>query len=288
MKQQRILLIFAICIISLINLSSALLIKSVSMYPDQISQGESSQVRILIDNNGNNDLTDISVVLDLSTVPFAPYNSGSEFGIDKLKEGRTNEAEFEIIALNSAKPGIYKIPVQIIYTENSLQKTKSSLISITVKSKPVIGVDLESSVLLKTSENTVNIRVTNKGLSDIQFLEISLDKSTYFDILSSNTAYIGDLNSNDFDTGSFNLYFKETTPDKITLPVTIKYQDTLNKQYIEKKDITLQVYTTQKAKQLGLIKTTSYTLYIIIIIVLIIIYLIYKKRKNKKREEERF
>src|SRR3989338_3974305 len=101
-----------------ISLASALTINSVSTSPDEVAPGEISKIRIEIVNNGDETVTDVSVSLDLSIVPFAPFDSSSEFSIDEIKKDRTKQADFEISALNDAKSGNYKIPVKISYMEN--------------------------------------------------------------------------------------------------------------------------------------------------------------------------
>ena len=286
MKKQVILMLSVMLLISFINLSSALIINSVDMKPDQISPGGISDIKIEIENNGESTLDDISVLLDLTSSPFAPFDSATEFGIDELKKNRVDYAEFSITALEEATPGIYKIPVQITYNENGVIKTKNSLIAISVESKPIIDVVVEERLLLKGQENQVNLRVLNKGLGDVKFLEVEMEGSTYFSLLSPNSVYIGGISSDDYDTAQFSVYFNENIPNTIYIPVKIFYKDNLNKEYSENKDIQLRVYSRNDAINLGLLSRNNTFIYVLIIIVLIIIYFIY--RRIKKRRKKRF
>ena len=140
------LMLVSIFSFALLNSVQALTIDAVSI-ADEIKPGGTSRITISLNNNGDEDITDVSVVLDLSSVPFAPYNSASEFSIDEIREDKTKDAHFEIIALNNAKSGIYKIPLMITYIEEDKLKTKNSLISIVVDSQPIIDVSVDDGLV---------------------------------------------------------------------------------------------------------------------------------------------
>src|SRR3989344_4567717 len=168
------LLILGICLVSMLNLASALTISSVNTNPEVIAPGESSLIKIGVENEGNDDVEDVSVSLNLKDVPFAPYSSSSEISFDEIRDGRLEYAEFEIIALSDAKSGIYKIPLEVSYriSGETQTRTKSSLIGISVNSKPIIDLGIETGLILRGQENQVSLRITNKGFSDVKFLEI--------------------------------------------------------------------------------------------------------------------
>jgi len=280
------LYLFSIIAFSLAGIS-ALTITSVITSPVEVAQGENTNVKIELDNDGDFDLEDVSVSLDLTNVPFAPYSSSSEVSFDELREGKSKTADFRLVALNTATAGIYKIPVHISYTDTNddLRKTKDSLISVTVNSEPILGINIGENLLLKNSNNQLTIQVVNKGLSDIKFLEINLKPSAYYDILSQNSVYIGDIDSDDFDSADFQIFFKSNSPDTIYVPVTINYKDPTNKQYTEDFSVPVNVYTKDKAIELGLLQGSNTYLYIGIVIALIIIYFIYRyfRRQSKRK-----
>lgn len=276
-------IILAICLFSIIGFASALTISSVSTSPNKVEPGKNIEVFINVENEADDKITDISIALRLDNVPFAPSDSSSEISFDEIKSDKSKEAEFELIALNDAKSGIYKIPVEIKYTEDTQLKVRNALIGITISSEPILGASIEDNLLLKGQENELTIKIVNKGLSDIKFLEVETESSTYYSTLSSKNIYIGDIDSDDFDTARFRIYFRETVPSRINFPVTLVYKNTLNKEYTETFNLDLNVYSREKAIELGLLKQ-SYTLYYIIgIVVLIIIYIIYRKIKKSRK-----
>ena len=293
-KTTKIILTIAILVIylfSIVGFASALTLRSVSTSPNEIEPGKTVDVLIGLKNDGDNDLTDVSISLDLTNVPFAPSDSSSEIGFDEILSGKTKEASFNLIALNNANSGIYKIPVNIKYTEDvtdAQQKTKTGLISVTINSKPIIDVQTTDSLLITGQEGKINVKVVNKGLSDIKFLEVELGSSTYYSLTSSNKVYIGDLDSNDFDTAEFNVFFKTGSTTNLNIPVKITYKDIFNKEFTEDFSVPVKVYSQKDAISLELIKKSNTTTYVVIIVILIIVYIIYrrikKRRKLKKTE----
>jgi hypothetical protein len=288
--KQELMTIVGILIIFSIFTVGAVTIDSVSISPKTVVPGKSSAITLEIKNNGERTINDVLVSLDLSQVPFAPFDSAGSANIDEIKKDRIKSVNLEIIALNNAASGIYKIPVQISYNEDTVMKTSQSLISVSVNSEPVLSVDIEDRLLLKGQENQVSFKIVNKGLSDAKFLEAGLGTSNFYKILSSKNIYIGDLSSNDFDSAQFNIFINANAQNTINMPVTLKFRDPLNNEYTQEFTVQIRAYSTQEATSLGLIKQ-SYTSYIILmIIILIIIIIIYrrfsKRRKLKKAKEE--
>ncbi|MDD5191804.1 MAG: hypothetical protein PHH54_05050 [Candidatus Nanoarchaeia archaeon] len=293
MKTTKIILasiILTIYILSIIGLTSALTITSVNTNPEVVAPGESSTIKIGVENDGNDNVEDVSVGLDLTNVPFAPYSSSSEISFDEIKENKVKYAEFEISALSEAKSGIYKIPLLISYkiSGETQVNTKNSLIGISVNSKPIIDLGIEDGLLLKGQESKLSVKITNKGFSDVKFLEIEMQGGTSYTILSQKNVYIGDISSDDFDTADFNVFFKDTSASTANMPFTVRYKDSLNNKYEESFNLQAQVYTQKQAIDLGLIQKSNTTTYAGIVIGLIIIYIVYrnikKRRKIKKAE----
>ena len=269
----------------MLSLASALTITSVDTTPEVIAQGESSIIEIGIENDGNDDIEDVSVSLDLTNVPFAPHGSSSEVSFDEIKENRNENAEFEISALSNAQSGIYKIPLKISYKISGETEinTKNSLIGISVNSKPIVNIGIEDGLLLKGQENKISVKITNKGFSDVKFLEVELQGGTSYTTLGPKNVYIGDINSDDFDTAEFNVFFKTNSPGSVNLPIVVRYKDGLNNQYEENFNLQATTYTTKQATDLGLIKKSNTVTYIIITVVLIIIYVIYNRIRKRRK-----
>lgn len=252
-----------------------LVITSVTSIPEQIQPGETTQISIVLKNIGNNDIENINVNLGLSQVPFAPVRSATEQIIEKIKEDRTSTVLFEVVALPEAEPKIYKIPLKVSYATT----IKETLISLKVSAKPELNIALEESELTQIGDSgKVIIRFVNIGLTEIKFLIATLQPSANYEILSTNTAYIGDVSPDDFETAEFNIY----TKSKISsLSIKVQYKDSNNQEYTETVTIPLKIYTQEEAKALGFNKSNNTTFIIIVIIIIMILYIIYRRRKKR-------
>jgi len=289
MKKQIWIILGILFLISLVSLSlvSAVTIKSVEVFPKEIVPSETATISISLENNHNEDVTDISIRLNLDDFPFAPYESSNEKTIEELSENEDEAVVFKVRALTDAESGIYKIPVDIIYYDEDGNKSeKKSLISLTVSSAPLLDIGVKDGLLLKGQNNEINVEIINKGLSDVKFLEIGVGLSTKYTILSQRKIYIGDISSDDFDTAEFKIYFKEDIPSIVNLPVTINYKDAVNNNYEQEDSLQLRVYSRKQAIELGLLQQSRTGSYITIIIILIIIWIIYRKIKKRKKKKK--
>ena len=215
-----------------------------------------------------------------TNLPFAPINSAAEKIIDEIEEGTRETVSFQLIALPDARPQIYKIPLKIRYNDNE----ELTVISINVKSQAILGVAIDESKVVKAGDKgEIIIRFVNKGLADIKFVSAELVPSSDYHILSASSVYVGNIEPDDFETASFNIYIN----NKISfIPIKVEYRDSENKIFTKTEFLDINIYSQEEAKKLGLIKTSN-TYYIIIAIVLILIIffvfrIIRKIRRTKK------
>ena len=267
--------IFLICI----NLASAVSVRSVVVSPETIAPGQNFDLTINLKNNLD-DATDVDVSLllayNFTSLPFSPVSTTEKF-VGDLDNDDSDSASFKLIADSDAEAGVYKIPVQISYKINNSFQTKISFISISINAKPQLELSSDS-ILIVGQKNKLQIQVTNKGLAKAKFLEVQLNAGSY-DILSSNKVYIGDLNSNDYDSASFDVFLNNNLQ---VIPVSLSYTDFANNQYSESQTLVVKSYTQKQAQELGLITRSNTMTYVIVVIVLIIIYLIYRRLRKRK------
>jgi len=290
MKKTILTIILGILLVaSLVNVS-ALTIDSVTTTPNEVKPGQTAEIKIVIENEADIAIEDVSVKLNLDNLPLAPFDSTNEKTVDEIDDDDKETYRFNVIALNDAESGIYKIPIEISYTEDDENKTRSGLISMIINDIPELSVLLEEEVILKGQQKEVSVRIINKGLSNVEFLEVELLPGTSYSILSSNKVYIGEVESDDFDSAEYTLLFKPTASNIINLPVTIRYKDITNKEFLETKNLELRIYSQKDAIKMGLIKPNLTGVYIGIAIVVIILWFVWRKirkaRKAKKAREQ--
>lgn len=291
MKTKILISILAFILLAslLLNLVSALTITSVSSNPTEASPGGKVSLEITVENNLNNDATDVTILLDLTNLPFAPYQSSSQTTIGDLDEDDEENVEFDLIADSDANSGTYKIPVKISYTVNDELKDSSGLVSLIIVADSKLDLNTEDSLLIKGENSDLKIKIVNSGLGSARLLSIEIKPVIGIKNLGSGKVYIGDIDSDDFDTAVFKVSVSENAPSMINLPVEISYRDSRNNQINEVKSLAIKTYTEKQAVELGLIQKSNTITIIVSVLILIILYLIYrriKKARKKRRLEQ--
>lgn len=281
MKKQILILTAVLVFLQLIYLASALTIKDISISPSTVEPGKKVSVSITLENNFNDVVENVQVSLDLSKVPISPEASSTVF-VEKIKEDKSDSFDFGLTINSDAEAGVYKFPVLISYNLNNKTVQEDAVISVTVNAKPKLDVNSEGFLLI--GKNKLNVKITNSGLAKARFLEVNAGTGNY-NLLSSGRVYIGDLNSDDFDTISYDLYVKN--PGTLTIPLEIIYKDFANNDYQEDMQVSVRVYSQQEALNLGLIQKSNLSVYIGLIIVVIILWIIYSRLKKWLRNRKK-
>src|SRR3989344_2603544 len=168
------LMLLALVLLAIPLVSAQVAVQSFSASPEKVLPGDHVELKITLENVGNDDVRDVLVALDLSQVPFAPLRSSSEKIIDRIRDGDEETVLFELVALPDASSQIYKIPVRISYNETS----KSSLISLEVSAEAKLDVIMDDSEIIKVNDQgAVTLKFINNGLTQIKFLKVTLQDS---------------------------------------------------------------------------------------------------------------
>ncbi|MBU4086740.1 MAG: hypothetical protein KKB21_04155 [Nanoarchaeota archaeon] len=285
-KQILITLIFASLIVLMgVSLVSALNIEDVSVNPQGVAPGKSVEVRITLENSLEDDVSDVEVSLDLKSVPFAPERTSEAF-FDEIVSDKSKDAIFKLNVNADAESGTYKIPLAVSYKIDNITKTKSTFISITINGKPKLSLASDNYLLI--GRNKLTIKITNSGIAKARFLELDVLAAGGFNLLSPSRVYIGDLNSDDFDSFSFDVY--ATNPGTTIVPIEVRYKDFENNDYAENFDVPVRIYSQEEALSLGLVQKSNTGAYVGLIIFVIILYIIYRKLKkwlkNRKKNNK--
>lgn len=295
MKNKIMLGAAMICIVVImLSLVSAIKITSVSSSPSTVEPGKKVTLSIGVKNDLDDDIKNVGLILNLQGLPIAPAsNAASSVFTNKMDSDDSETFTFNLVVDAEADSKVYTIPVSVVYQidsgSNQTVSQPLSVVSITVNSKPVLSLSSES-ILIQGQKNKLQVQITNKGLAKAKFLSINLGSGSY-SLLSSSNAYIGDLNSNDFDSASFDIY--SSGAGTVLFPVTVTYKDSANTDFAENLNLEMKVYSQEEALRLGLITKSKTGTYVSVVVILIILWIVYsrlrkwyKKRKNKMEEEK--
>jgi len=266
--------------------TAILSIASVKSTPEQIKPGDKAILTFLLENMENIGLKDIKVKLDLTDLSLAPIGSSTEKIIYKINPNKRAEVDFTLIADADAESGLNKVPVSINYRDKlNNNYSINSDIGLIIGARPEMTVNIDEAEIKQSGQTgEVTIKFVNKGISDIKFLEVKLAKTDDFKLLSPDTVYIGNIDSDDYETADFDIKVEETDKNEIILPLTVEYKDANNQDIKENIDLNLILYSQEEVKELGLAKGNG-TVGIIVVIVIIVAglagFIFWRKRKRK-------
>ena len=260
----------------LTSLASAMIIDSVNY--GKFNPGEESSLKIRIENNLDRDYKDVSLSLDFSNLPLNVVGS-SEFTTD-IDEDDSETFDYVIKASSTASPGDYEIP----YTLKFANQTKTGKMGVTISGNIDLAFSVSQDMPIINTQDKITLKIVNKGFADAKFASVKINPSG-FNLLSENEVYIGNIDSDDFETASFDVLL---TSSSAMTNVEIEYRDFDNLLVTKTVTLPLTVYSRERALELGIIKKNNTATYAIVIIVLIILYLIYRswrKRARRKKAE---
>ncbi|MFC1728643.1 COG1361 S-layer family protein [Nanoarchaeota archaeon] len=254
---------------------------------DRIAQGVASPVEISLENLADSTLTNINVKLDLTgtDTPFVPIDSTAEKKLANIEPGVARSVTFNLMALPDADSGVYKVPIEITATDGTGRNyTKSSIIGLIIGSDPELSITVDSSMVYDTGETgDVVLKFVNKGLNDVKLMSVTLDESSDYDIISKKEVYIGNIDSDDYETAEFRLKVRKAKKGVTTLKLKLNYLDANNKQYQENVDVALRIIS---AKKLGLNEGSAASRLVGFILVVVIGYFVYKRWEKKKKKKQ--
>jgi hypothetical protein len=262
-----------------LDFGHVLVIRNISTVPETLIPGEPSILKMIVENTGNQFVNDIVITFN-STDEIYLINDISKRKIPRLYPNEFKEIYFDIIALPNAAEGVYKPKIIADYVNHvGEERQDAGEIGLAVKALPGIFAKIDSTEIYKGNNlGAVTIKFVNNGMGDAKFLTVEILESKDYEVISSNTEYIGDLDSDDFESVNFRI--KINNEKNTNLLLKINYKDSLNKDY--SKDFKLP-FKIRDAKELGIKTNGTSTIIIVILIIIIASYFIYKRYKKKKK-----
>ena len=270
-------------------------VQDVSVSPSSVDPGKMVTLSIKLKNMADSLIKDLRADLELtrrdvlstsveySELPFTTVGSTNVLMTKSIGPLEQKIFNFKLLVDPDTEPKVYRVPLTLTYTDELGNTTyeEESVVAITVAMEPDIMMNLDhKEVYLVNSKGDVSIGVYNTGIGDIKFATIKLLESEDYEILSSALMYLGNVDSDDYETADFTIYVEEENPK---LLVELNYEDEFNKEYTKSDEILLDTYSDEEAKKYGFVKSNGkFTIFIIILILIGGGWFLFKRFKKKK------
>ncbi|MBN1543839.1 COG1361 S-layer family protein [Candidatus Woesearchaeota archaeon] len=291
------------------SMDAAVVIDDVLLEPARIAPGSTGKLNIKLKNLADSLMKDVNVKLDLTlesiprsatgaessilfdALPFAPTTSASEKRIPSIKPGGTSILSYDLMVYPDAASRVYKLPVIITYKDEvGTEFEKNEIVGVVVGAMPDVYVVIDSSDLIAGKKTgKVSFKFVNKGVTDIKFLDVTLKETADFKITSSNEEYIGNIDSDDFESVDFAVYLGNNGDAKegsvIEFPLHIEFKDANNVDYSNDLKLT---YSIPTAEEKGQEQSRSALLMVMAIVIIVAGWLTYRwwDRRRKRQQKQ--
>lgn len=267
---------------------AALLVESVKTDPETISPSKTGKVSLKLKNLADSYLKNIDVSMGLSSsdIPLISVGSTTKKRIQKIEPGKTSTVSYNIKVDSDADPQAYKIPINLEYeNEAGTSFTTEQYTGIIVGGKPELETNLIDSEILRPGETgEVSLSIFNRGLTLAKFLSLEVEQGDSYEIISSPEVYIGNMDSDDYESATFKIYVKEGVKE-VDIPLKLKYKDSEGNSEVETQTASFKTYNEEEIDQMQLVKHNNTWMYAIVaVIILVAIYVGYRYWKSKKKK----
>lgn len=286
------------------TIDAAISVESVKTTPEKLVPGNNAKLDIEIKNLADSYMKDVTLKLDLTftqyldyittltdasgaydTLPFAPLNSATEKRVTQIAPGQSKIVSYDLMTYSDADARVYKVPIILtFYDELGEQYVKNDIIGIVVGAEPEMDVVLDSyDVNAPGTAGSISIKFVNKGVTDLKFLNVELLEDGDYEITSAAKDYVGNVDSDDYETADFRIYLKDTAQDIVNIPVHVTYKDANNNDYAKDVELELKLLS---AKERGVSERSNVGIIVFVLILLGVAYFIYRRweKKRKKRQ----
>jgi hypothetical protein len=262
-------------------------VMSVNLDPDQIIIGSNFQVGVLLRNLGANAISNVKVTLDTEGTGFTPIGSSNQKIANIIPGNGATEIRFDYFADGNTQVKVHAIPITIEYADTLGRTTvQTTKIGFPIDATPSFLTNLEQTDIIgANAKGRVVVSISNIGKSDINFVVTELLPSNDYVILSTPKSYLGNLQSDDFETAQYEIFVNPTSASSIPLQFKLYYRDSYDKTYEEELSIDHRLFSQAQAKKFGLTKSGNSGLGILVLIVVVgIIGFLWYRRSSKKKK----
>lgn len=216
---------------------------------DELEIGSPGTIDLKLENVGGG--TARHVTVNLGTAESLTVLGSTENDLGAFTGKESKSVRYNIAVDSNAVTEAKEIPFTIAYINEQGQIiVLNRTIGATIKGEPSIGVSLESTEgLVAGRTGTISLSVINNGFIDAKFVTIKLLPSEQYTAESSETIYIGNLASDDFENEDFKVKLAESASGEIPFKVRVEYKQE-NKDELGAKEYEVKAHALTQSEYL--------------------------------------
>ncbi|MBS3125095.1 COG1361 S-layer family protein [Candidatus Woesearchaeota archaeon] len=225
--------------------NAGIVIEDYLVTPTPVVPGQITDVSLRLRNTGKVSVKNVDVGIELEDGTFSTINSGAKKRITSIPTGGDATVLFKLASDTSTEIKLYSIPVSLSFQdERNTQFNETAKVSLIVNAPPELALTVDSTQFTdKTAAGTVSLKVVNKGVTNLKYVTVRLAKTQDYDVLSSsNEAYVGNLDSDDFETVDFTVKPLVSNP---RLAVQVEFKDPYNADFSQNYELPLRIITDE-------------------------------------------
>lgn len=240
---------------------------SVASNGSQVEPGEIFNIRISLENVGDNEIKWLKVSLNPIDKALVPLSSDSELVFRDIPQGEQRSSEIGFSLEKDASIKNYPIDLLLNYVdERGVEYNETKLVGIVASGRANIDIakkTTDPARILSDQPFALTLKIENTGTGDAKGVTANLES----ELIGDNIAYLGEIKKDDYSNAIFTL--DADGAGKKTGVLRINYQDDFGEHEV-KKDIIIVVGKGENSNILPLL--------IGIIVIALIIYYIQKRK----------
>ncbi|MBN2101279.1 MAG: hypothetical protein JW716_00215 [Candidatus Aenigmarchaeota archaeon] len=261
-------------------------IGQVTITPEEVELGNMFEMKIEIDNKGTGFIDNVKVKVDTTGTGFTPVGTTNQKIIKRISGQSSQDVTFKFFVDADTDIKVNQLPVILTYYDKfSTEYTDSTFVGVPVTAQPAYLTNLEDTELfMGGKKGRVVVSISNIGKDMLNFVVLEMVDTDDYDIISSPKSYLGNLESDDFETGQFDIFIYPSDKNSVPLVFNLHYRDSYDKVYSEKFSLQNKLYSHEKATEIGLMAPVDYsaTALIWVVVIGLVGFWWYRRRCRKK------
>jgi len=199
-----------------------------------LNPGQINPIKLMVRNDGSGDAYDISINVNL---PPQITLLNKLTTLDLLKASSSNLLELNLFVSNTLVNTPISITISSTYKDAYFNKRSiTQVLGFIVKDveKPSFYIKAKEKVLKIGEINDISLEISNTGSVEIKDITIFFNPSPPLNLMDGDGTFkLGNLLPTQTKALNLKLYISNTNSPVVSLPLTIKYIDTLNFERIE-------------------------------------------------------